>query len=148
MELEIYKFYFQIQVRSVHEVTAMRLNYVASMASLAKSLNVCLWTKWLWVWIRVLSPKFQVLHLFQVRSFLTFTLKHIHDIIITYRHNVDVWLKYVSIIDLLMSLVSEWITKIHLKYTFNVYLKSIPLLKYKFFQFLQKHVWSIHSKYT
>ena len=34
---------------------------------------VCLQIKWLWVWVLLLSLKLQIFHLFQVRSFLTFS---------------------------------------------------------------------------
>ena len=62
------------------------------LASLAKWLSVRLWTKWLWVWISLLSLKLQIWCLFRARSPLTFrhtiecrfTLKLVRDMIITY----------------------------------------------------------------
>ena len=61
-------------------------------ASLAKWLSVCLQTKWLCVWIPLLTLKLQISHLLRARSFLTFrrtivcgfTLKLVLDMIITY----------------------------------------------------------------
>ena len=41
------------------------------LANLTKWLSVCLWTKWLWVWVPLQSLKLQILCLFWARSFLT-----------------------------------------------------------------------------
>ena len=56
-----------------HLVCIQTLNHLAKFqASLAKWLSVCLWTKWLWVWITLLSLKLQIWHLLQAMSPLTF----------------------------------------------------------------------------
>ena len=63
-----------------------------NLASLAKWLSVRLQTKWLWIRIPLLSPKFQIWRLLLARSSLTFmqtiesrfTLKLVRDMIIRY----------------------------------------------------------------
>ena len=40
-----------------HLVHKWRLSHLAKLASLAKLLSVCLWTKWLWVWVQLQSVK-------------------------------------------------------------------------------------------
>ena len=62
---------------------------------LSKWLSVYLRTKWLWVWIPLLSLKLQIWGLLRARNSLTFTqnieigftLELVHDIIITYSQN-------------------------------------------------------------
>ena len=53
----------------IHLVRKWTLN---QLASLAKWLSVCLWTKWLCVQIPLLSLKLHISRLFRVRSSLTF----------------------------------------------------------------------------
>ena len=75
-----------------HLVRKRTLNHLAKQASLAKWLSVRLRTKWLWVQITLLSLKLQIWLLLRARSSLTFrqtikcrfTLKPLHDMIITY----------------------------------------------------------------
>ena len=55
------------------------LKNLAKLASLANWLSVRLWTKWLWVWILVLSHKLQILGLFWSRSSLTLRLLYSVD---------------------------------------------------------------------
>ena len=63
--------------------------------------SVRLRTKWLWVRIPLLSLKFQIRHLLRARSSSTFrqtiecrfTLKLVRDMIITYSHNLFVYLR-------------------------------------------------------
>ena len=67
-----------------------------------------LWTKWLWIWMSLLSLKLQIWHLLWARSFLTFrqtvecgfTLKLIREMIITYSqmHRTDKNSQHSSII--------------------------------------------------
>ena len=77
--------------------------------SLAKWLSVCLWTKWLWVWVTLQSLILQIPHLFRARStyfdnlatiHCGFTKKCIPDMIRTYNqlhctecshHNSILW---------------------------------------------------------
>ena len=70
------------------------------MASLAKWLSVRLRTKWLWVQITLLSLKLQIWRLLRARSSLTFrqtrecrfTLKLVHDMIITHSQKSPAYL--------------------------------------------------------
>ena len=48
------------------------LNHSAKLASLAKWLSVPLWTKWLSIWVKLQSFKFQISSLLWARSSLTF----------------------------------------------------------------------------
>ena len=77
-----------------HLVRKRTLNQLAKLASLAKSLSVRLRNKWLWVRILLPSLKLQIWRLLRGRSLLTFrqtiecrfTLKLVHDLIITCSH--------------------------------------------------------------
>ena len=52
-----------------HLVRKRTLNH---LASLAKWLNIHLWTKWLCLWVSLQSLKLQISHLFRARSSLAF----------------------------------------------------------------------------
>ena len=77
-----------------HLVRKRTLNQLAKLASLAKSLSVRLRNKWLWVRILLPSLKLQIWRLLRGRCLLTFrqtiecrfTLKLVHDLIITCSH--------------------------------------------------------------
>ena len=55
-----------------HLVRKQTLKHLAKIASLAKCLSVCLWTKCLWAQILFLLLKLQITLLFRARSSLTF----------------------------------------------------------------------------
>ena len=70
--------------------------------------SVHLWTKWLWVWIPLLSLKLQIWCLLRARSSLTlkqtiecgFMLRFVHDMMITYNqiHHTDKYSQHSTII--------------------------------------------------
>ena len=75
-----YRVYIHSETRTWHDnniqsnasyrwVLTTQLNH---LASLTKWLSVFLLTKWLWVWIQLLSLKLQILQLFWARSSLIF----------------------------------------------------------------------------
>ena len=65
---------------------------IARHSSPSLWLSVCLWTKWLWIWILLSSLKLQIWYLLRTKSSLTFkqtivcgfTLKLVCDMIKTY----------------------------------------------------------------
>ena len=83
-----------------HLVRKRTLNH---LAKLAKSLNVRLRTKWLWVQITLLLLKLQIPRLFWTRGSLTFkqldcrfTLKRVRDMIITYSYILLICVRFTN----------------------------------------------------